>query len=317
MALSFQFGVNQSLFRSPTNAAAEVALIAATGAKWVRADAPWGPNGSWGGIESTPGTGSFQPAAATAINSLKALCASYGMKLLIPVDQGAGGGNIGGLTAAEYAAMMAWIVGQCPGLTWEILNEPDYSGTSGATYAGICQATYPAMKAADPTCTVVAGVIAIPQTTTFMTAAYAAGIKGYYDVLSVHTYDSLPTYSIQYDPGHHLLFNVGQQTTLMAANSDTAPLWITEFGWDTYTSDSGHVTLSQQALFEATWLSEAQSLGVPVVMVFNLVDFGAGSPAWGLVDSSLNPKPAYWSVRDVVSDRLLIANGSYHGRLPR
>lgn len=320
MPLSVAYGVNESLFRITANTASKLALIAGTGAKWVRADAPWGPNGSWGGIESTPGTGSFQPAAAATINALKASCIALGMNLIVPVDQGAGGGNIGALTPAQLAAAMAWIAGQCPGITWEILNEPDFNGTTGTTYAAICQAVYPAMKAADPTCTVVAGAIAVPQTTTFITAAYAAGIKGFYDVMSIHTYDSLAGYGTafplggSFDPAHHLAFNVSTHQAVMAANTDAAPLWITECGWDSFTADAGSVTLAQQAEFLARWLSETQTIGVPVVISYNLVD-ASPSPNWGLVDSSLNPKLAYFAVRDVVSKRVL--TGSANGRLPR
>jgi hypothetical protein len=217
------------------------------------------------------------------------------MKLLAPITVGNGGGTFGAHSVLRFAKMAGWLVAKCPGLHWEILNEPDLRGaTSPTLYTALVKAAYEAMKEADSTCTVIAGAIAVPQVTSFMTDCYAAGIRGSYDALSIHTYDQLPEYPPNYDPSRHLTFNVQQQQKLMAANSDTAPLWITEFGWNTLPTDLGAVTPEQQAEFTSRWLAELSSLDIPVAVQYSLID---GAQHWGLVDEHLKPKRSYYAVK--------------------
>ena len=52
----------------------------------------------------------------------------------------------------------------------------------------------------------------------FLRALYAAGIKGYYDGLSVHYY-------------HLTLASLRSIHEVQVANGDTKPLWLDEFGW--------------------------------------------------------------------------------------
>src|SRR5277367_3919838 len=76
----------------------------------------------------------------------------------------------------------------------EVWNEPDqanedyFAGPEKAVkYARLLRAAYPAVKAVAPGITVLGGSL-VGSNGNFLKALYAAGIKGYYDGLSVHYY---------------------------------------------------------------------------------------------------------------------------------
>jgi hypothetical protein len=300
MALPYQIGVGiGGHFPNLTNT--DLTNAASTGVQWVRCDIGWStidPN-----LGNSP---SYQASAATLINTLTAEAAAQGLKFVIPVSVGAGGGLFPNTsTPAAYGAMMAWIAGQCPGNTWEILNEPDYSGTSAALYTQVVQAAYPAMKAADPTCTVIAGVlsnISAGGGYAYWSSCYTNGVKGYYDIVSVHTYNRLSSYPTPFDPGTQ---GAGQTALLQAfqalivTNSDSVPVWITEFGWDSFTGNSDAVTQQQQAAFLVSWFKDLVTLNIPVALMYKLTD--DSSDAFGLMTNGYAPKPAYYAIKGLTN----------------
>jgi hypothetical protein len=106
----------------------------------------------------------------------------------------------------------------------EVWNEPDqanehYFGgrNKAARYALLLRAAYPAIKRAAPGVTVLGGSI-VGTSGAFLRALYAAGIRGYYDALSVHYYTLT-------------LAAVRTIHELQLANGDHQPLWLDEFGW--------------------------------------------------------------------------------------
>jgi hypothetical protein len=106
----------------------------------------------------------------------------------------------------------------------EVWNEPDQANqdylagpNKPQQYAAILRAAYPAIKQANPAVPVLAGSI-VGSNGVFLRALYAAGIKGYYDGLSVHFY----TLTLGAVRAIH-------ETQL--ANGDAKPLWLDEFGW--------------------------------------------------------------------------------------
>jgi Cellulase (glycosyl hydrolase family 5) len=106
----------------------------------------------------------------------------------------------------------------------EVWNEPDqanedyFAGPNKAQhYAAVLRAAYPAIKAADPTLPVLGGSL-VGSNGAFLRMLYAAGIKGYYDGLSVHFYN-LVLAALRYT--HEV----------QMANGDSKPLWLNEFGW--------------------------------------------------------------------------------------
>jgi hypothetical protein len=106
----------------------------------------------------------------------------------------------------------------------EIWNEPDqrnqlyWKGPDKVRrYADLLKAAYPLVKAAAPSVRV-AGAGIVGGNGKFLQALYAEGIKGSYDLLSVHFYDLV-------------LLSLGQIRAVRAQAGDTTPLWLGEFGW--------------------------------------------------------------------------------------
>ena len=106
----------------------------------------------------------------------------------------------------------------------EVWNEPDQSNEDyfagpdkAQNYARVLRAAYPAVKAANPGVLVLAGSL-VGSNGVFLRSLYAAGIKGYYDGLSVHYYNLT-------------LASVRAIREVQVANGDTKPLWLDEFGW--------------------------------------------------------------------------------------
>jgi hypothetical protein len=106
----------------------------------------------------------------------------------------------------------------------EVWNEPDQSNEDYfagpekvANYARLLRAAYPAVKQVDPAITVLGGSL-VGSNGAFLKALYAAGIKGFYDGLSVHYYNLT-------------LASLRSIHETQKANGDTKPLWLDEFGW--------------------------------------------------------------------------------------
>ncbi len=106
----------------------------------------------------------------------------------------------------------------------EVWNEPDQSNQhyfagpdKPQRYAAILRAAYPAIKLVNPQVPVLAGSL-VGSNGVFLRALYAAGIKGYYDGLSVHFYTLV-------------LASLRAIHEVQLASGDTKPLWLNEFGW--------------------------------------------------------------------------------------
>lgn len=131
-----------------------------------------------------------------------------------PRDPGAYGAFTGMLTR-RYGSELAAI---------EVWNEPDqsnehyFAGPEKATrYAAILRAAYTAIKQADPSVKVL-GASIVGSNGAFLKSLYAAGIKGYYDGLSVHFYNLV-------------LASLRSIHEVQLANGDHTPVWLNEFGW--------------------------------------------------------------------------------------
>jgi polysaccharide biosynthesis protein PslG len=127
---------------------------------------------------------------------------------------------------AAYAAFVAYLA-QRYGTRLaaiEVWNEPDQSNQhyfagpdKPQRYAAILRAAYPAIKLVNPQVPVLAGSL-VGSNGVFLRALYAAGIKGYYDGLSVHFYTLV-------------LASLRAIHEVQLASGDTKPLWLNEFGW--------------------------------------------------------------------------------------
>ena len=126
----------------------------------------------------------------------------------------------------------------------EIWNEQDETpvldrrARSPSAYVDLLQRSYTAIKAADPHVKVVFGPT-VGNNYGFLEQAYAAGAKGYFDVMAAHTDTAcLVNSPMDYyrDPGGHrigrfVFLGYRELRATMLANGDDKPIWLTEIGW--------------------------------------------------------------------------------------
>jgi polysaccharide biosynthesis protein PslG len=198
-------------------------------------------------------------------------------------------GSFVAFIAARYGPKLAAI---------EVWNEPDqanedyFAGPNKAQrYAAVLRAAYPAIKRVDPRMPVLAGSL-VGSNGAFLRALYAAGIKGYYDGLSVHFYN-LVLASLRY------LHEV------QLANHDPKPLWLNEFGWSScwpgqrVQQEQGCVTRQAQAANLANvFRSLARTPWVAAEMVYELQ--GSRSEDFGVLTETGARKLSFGPLRGVL-----------------
>jgi len=184
--------------------------------------------------------------------------------------------------AARYGSTLAAI---------EIWNEPDqanedyFAGPNKARrYAALLRAAYPAIKQAAPTVPVLAGSL-VGSNGVFLRYLYAAGIKGYYDGLSVHFYN----------------LTLGSLRSIHEAQlvaGDHTPLWLDEFGWTSCwprqltQQDQACVTAATQASnLVDTLRTLARTPWVAAALIYKLQD--SGGEDFGLLSAGGARKPSY------------------------
>jgi len=190
--------------------------------------------------------------------------------------------------AQRYATSLAAI---------EIWNEPDQSNEDyfagpekPKRYAAILRAAYPAIKQANPQVPVLAGSL-VGSNGLFLRALYAAGIKGYYNGLSVHFYTLV-------------LASLRAIHETQLANGDNTPLWLSEFGWSSCwpkyktQQEQACVTPSMQAAnLSDTFRSLARTPWVAAEVVYKLQ--GNAREDFGVLSASGARKPAFTALSSV------------------
>jgi hypothetical protein len=218
----------------------QLSLAKSTGSNVVRTEIKWSE------LEPTA-TGGLNPATLAAADALVDGAAARGIKVLLIIDvapcwasdapdaikgacstpqelAAAAGygpsdparfGAVAGLIAARYGSRLAGV---------EVWNEPDQANElylkgpdKARRYAAILKASYTAIKAASPSTKVLGGTF-VGSNGNFLRALYAQGIKGYYDIMSVHFYDDT-------------LYSLREIRKVMKANGDLKPVWLGEFGY--------------------------------------------------------------------------------------
>ncbi|MCW3019713.1 MAG: glycoside hydrolase family 5 protein [Solirubrobacterales bacterium] len=202
---------------------------------------------------------------------------------------------------AAYAAFVAYLARRYgPHLAaLEVWNEPDQSNEAyfagpdkAERYAAVLRAAYPAIKAADPSVPVLAGSL-VGSNGAFLRLLYAAGIKGYYDGLSVHFYTLT-------------LGSLRSIREAQLAAGDTKPLWLDEFGWtscwprERIEQEQGCVTQRIQARnLSDTLRTLARSPFVAAAVAYKLQD----SPRedFGMLSTSAGRKPSFAAFSSAVT----------------
>jgi polysaccharide biosynthesis protein PslG len=147
---------------------------------------------------------------------------------------------------ADFAGFAAKLAERFRGKVagYEVWNEQNIErfwsgGPDAAEYTRLLRAAYPAIKAADPAAKVVFGGLSTNDYD-YLEKAYAAGAKGYFDVLGTHPYTycgSSGPESVRRRPDGRLtpdsFIAYRELRASMAARGDAKPIWATEFGWNT------------------------------------------------------------------------------------
>jgi hypothetical protein len=213
----------------------------------------------------------------------------------------------------RFAAVSTFLVSRYrAGLAaYEVWNEPDqvnenyWAGPNKVTgYVALVKAVYGPLKQAAPEVPVLAGSF-VGGNGKWLQAMYDAGIKGSYDGLAVHFYD-LPLYSLR------------MTRDVQKANGDSAPQWLTEFGWDSCYRKGGpthrvqHRCVTAQvqgaalrdlvkAIHKTSWITSA--------IMYQLRDENTDYQ-FGLFDRAGKAKPTFTVLRSLLS-------GTVSGVLPR
>ncbi|HWI70642.1 MAG TPA: cellulase family glycosylhydrolase [Baekduia sp.] len=316
------YGV-QGLPTLPSSSQAEVdaALNAAKAvhSKVVRVEALWS-------VLQPEAADKRDPAAVAAIDRVVNGAAARGMKVLLIVDStpcwastspskgSCSGSNpntpdvtryqpsgtqgfvdISAFLVARYAANLAG---------FEIWNEPDqanelyWAGPNKVTnYVALTKAVYPALKQVAPQVPVLAGSF-VGGNGKWLQALYSAGIKGYYDALSVHFYD----------------LTLSALTTTRAvqkANGDSKPMWLAEFGYTSCSTPKGpaykldhacNTRAGQAQNLIDTLRSVAKVSWVKAALVFTIYDQN-DAYQFGLLTAKGAKKPSYGAVSDIYAGK--------------
>lgn len=202
---------------------------------------------------------------------------------------------------AQYANFVAFLAQRYGSklAAIEVWNEPDQANEfyfagpeKPKRYAAILRAAYPAIKAVDPSLTVLGGSL-VGSNGLFLRALYAAGIKGFYDGLSVHFYNLT-------------LGSLRSIHEVQVANGDKTPLWLNEFGWTSCLpkrkteQQQACVTPQLQALnLTDTFRALAHTPWMAAEIVYKLQGFPAED--FGVLNASGQRKPSFAALSSVLS----------------
>jgi hypothetical protein len=305
-------GVNISGGELPAEIDHQIAVARTLHAKVVRTQV------SWSSLEPLA-SGQIDQEALASLDRLMAGASAAGIRVIATVDgtpcwassapvalqRACVPGRLGKANAwppsnpADYATFVAYLAKRYGTrlAAIEIWNEPDQANQlyfagpeKPQRYAAILRAAYLAIKQANPNVNVLAGSL-VGSNGVFLRDLYAAGIKGYYDGLSVHFYNLT-------------LGSLRAIHEVQLANRDTKPLWLNEFGWSscypryrTQQEQACVTTQTQAANLTNTFRALAHAPYVAAAVVYKLQ--GSAQEEFGALTSSGARKPAFAALAKV------------------
>ncbi len=301
--------------------ATEIADMKALGTRWVRMFV------SWRALQPTPGA-----IAPSALASYEQVFAQLppGTKVILDVvgtpqwETGSPEEHMPPANPNDYAAFVGALAERfgTKVAAYEIWNEEDapawWVGAPDPTaYAQLLEATYPVVKAADPSATVVLGGLT-GNDYQFLEGVYHAGAKGSFDAVAVHTdtaCNKLSPYEFLRGPEDRLVpdsfLAYREVHAVMLANGDDKPIWMTELSWRTTEATcsegawAGQTAAGVSEEQQATYLRQAyhcmaEDPYVQVALWFPLQDEGA--VVSGLLRADGSHKPSFAAMRTYVKD---------------
>ena len=277
---------------------------AAAGIEWLRTDIDWdyvgGDNGnfSWWRIDNV-----FNSAEAYGVQLLPILAGANPWTRVAAKDDLDNWETFVSAFATRYKGRISAV---------EIWNEPDnenWGRIPAAEFVPIVQRAYQAIKAVDPTITVVLSGLC-NNGSDYLSSLYSNGIKNYCDAVAYHPYVHPHAPDEEWRTGnfltgytyHSYIRNINSVKSVMSSNGDgSKPLWLTEMGWPTHSSG---VTEAQQASFITNAAAIAFANGVEKFFVYELKapeqDSSDAESHFGILHADLTFKPAYPAYRDYI-----------------
>jgi hypothetical protein len=214
---------------------------------------------------------------------------------------------------------------------WEIWNEENNAGSwepapDPARYTQLLKATYSAIKAEDPTATVVLGGLSTGTDIPFLQGIQANGGWSSFDVLAIHSFVAGPPDGSWFEKW------ITDAKSILGTYGNK-PIWITEFGWSSYTgSGNGYIgtSLDEQQLYLERSYEIAARAGVQGIFWFELMNRGTNpadsSQNYGVLYADTTPKLSFYGLQ--CEDKALYAGtmptcgsptypaGTYHALTP-
>jgi cellulase (glycosyl hydrolase family 5) len=240
------------------------AAISDVGAKWVRLTANW--------ADAEPTKGLYNGWLLKEYDRAISVAHNAGAKVILMSYQspswasGSTNTETPPKNPADYANYMHFLAARYAGKVdaYEVWNEENIdrfwsTGPNAAEYVSLLKPAYSAVKSADPNAKVVFGGLSTNDYR-YLESAYAAGAKGYFDVMSVHPYScSTSPDVIKRDSSGRITrdsyLGYREVRASMSAAGDAKPIWFTEFGWSTTTGSCGVSEATQ-----ASYLTKAYQL---------------------------------------------------------
>lgn len=296
--------------------------ISALGAKWVRFDIEWGDvqyssssSFTWGSYDTL-----VDAIVAHHLNGLATILFTPQWARAPGCDNGVECPPANPATFATFAAEVAARY-QGKVQAFEVWNEPNNYNfwaphTNCAAYTTLLQATYPAIKQADPDAIVITGGLA-PETTDsnntsptdFLSCVYKDGGEPYFDAVADHPYSFplLPSQSAAGAWGQMSETMPSLRSVMVAGGDANKKIWITEFGTPTsgpdpqwYVSEASETTMVTDAMS----LYKTYSWAGPFFW-YTLKDGGTSTSTnenfFGLVRADGSLKPAYTTLQSIIS----------------
>ena len=296
--------------RRKTDQDMTAAAIGDLKAQWVRIDASW--------YQIEPSKGSYNSTWLSWTDRAIDLIHQQGGKVIMMVNEtpnwasGTDDKNMPPRNPDDYANYMRFLAERWKGKVeaYEIWNEPNYqyfwsSGPDPAAYARLLRAAYPAVKSVDPSAKVLYAGLS-ENDYDFLEGSYAEvpDLGNYYDAMAVHphTWPEPPEWYWYNDKGRmdkNSFPAYREVRNTMLAHGDNKPIWITEFGWATYSGSSG---VSEQ--MQADYLTRAFKcleqdpyVEVAAWYIYRNSYWANDADTWldqlGLVRTDYSRKPAY------------------------
>lgn len=276
--------------------------------KWVRLDVGW--------HDFEPSKGSYDPWSVSHYEAELQRARAAGQKVILMVHKsprwasGSSDEQAPPRDAADYGRFMRFLAQRYGKYVdaWEVWNEPNYErfwpgGPDAGEYVKLLKAAYPAVKEVDPTAKVLFGGLSTNDWQ-FVDRAYAAGAKGYFDVMATHPFScSNPPEKVDRDSSGRMTrgsFPAYREVRdTMTAHGDSKPIWFTEFGWSTTSKSCGVSESTQADYLRRAFEFVEKDPYVQVATWYNFRnnywanDADETEARYGLMTTDFDRKPAY------------------------